>query len=94
MGLAMDRRQRWQQALDTEIQRWSAMPYQELIAALPDIKVYEVERDGEKYQVEVSLLENTERYLHVAITVDDGSLPASIVPACQSFRREKPLSSS
>jgi len=86
----MDRRQRWQHVLDAEVQRWSAMPYQELIAALNDTEVYEVERDGEKYQVEVSLLENTERHLHVAVTVDDGSLPASIVPACQSFKRDKP----
>jgi len=88
----MNRRQRWQQVLDTEMQRWSAMPYQELIAALNDNEVYEIERDGEKYQVEVSILENTESYLHVSILVDDGSLPASIIPASRNFRRDKPPS--
>jgi len=88
----MNRRQRWQQVLDTEMQRWSAMPYQELIAALNDNEVYEIERDGEKYQVEVSILENTESYLHVSIAVDDGSLPASIIPASRNFRRDKPPS--
>ena len=31
----MNRRQRWQEVLDAEMRRWSAMSYQELIAALP-----------------------------------------------------------
>ena len=92
--MAMDRRQCWQQILDAEVQRLSTMPYQELIAALHDTEVYEVERDGGKYQVEVSILENTERYLQVSVSVDDGSLPASIVPASRNFTRDKPPSSS
>ena len=92
--MAMDRRQRWRQVLNAEVQRLSAMPYQELIAALDGVEVYEVERDGDKYQVEVSILENTERYLHVSVSVDDGSLPASIVPASRNFTRDKPPSSS
>ena len=37
------------------------------------------------YQVEADLLEITEKYLHVSIAVDDGSLPESIRPASQSF---------
>ena len=88
----MNRRERWQQVLDAEVRRWSAMPYQDLISALSETEVYEIERDGDKYQVEISLLEDTDRYLHVAITVDDGSLPASIVPARRTFRRDKPSS--
>lgn len=88
----MSRRQRWKQVLDDEVQRWSAMPYQDLISALRETEVYEVERDDGKYQVEISILEDTERYLHVAVTVDDGSLPASIVPASRTFRRDKPPS--
>lgn len=88
----MRRRERWQQVLDAEVRRWSAMPYQELIAAVPETDVYEVERDGDKYQVEISILEDTERYVHVGITVDDGSLPASIVPASRTFVRDKPSS--
>ena len=86
----MNRRARWQEVLDAEVRRWSAMPYQDLVSALHKTEAYEVERDGNKYQVEISLLEDTEHYLHVAITVDDGSLPASIVPASRTFRRDKP----
>jgi hypothetical protein len=41
----------------------------------------------------VELLENTERYLHVMVSVDDGSLPASLWPSTRTFVREKPSGS-
>ena len=87
---AMKRRQQWQTVLDAEVARWSAMSCDELIAALTDVHAYEVARDGKTYQVEVELLENTEKYVHVMVAVDDGSLPASIVPLTDTFIREKP----
>ena len=37
------------------------------------------------YQVEVEILESTEEYFHVMVPVDDGSLPASMMPETQSF---------
>jgi hypothetical protein len=40
--------------------------------------------------VEVELFEDTATYIHVAIAVDDGSLPASLIPATATFRLEKP----
>jgi hypothetical protein len=46
---------------------------------------YEVESGSKTYQVELSVLEETESYLHVSIGVDDGSLPASICPLTGSF---------
>ncbi len=56
---------------------------------LSELHEYEVEFDSKKYQVEVELLENTEKYLHVTVAVDDGTLPASIFPLTASFIREK-----
>jgi hypothetical protein len=32
------------------------------------------------YQVEVPLVEETDRYLHVMVAVDEGTLPSSLVP--------------
>ena len=61
----------------------------QLLSELQDVKCYEVEFDSKTYQVEVQLLENTEKYLHVMIGVDDGSLPASISPLTDTFLREK-----
>jgi hypothetical protein len=87
----MTRRQEWQTVLDAEMQRWSAMSCDALFTALSDgIEAYEIERNSKTYNVEVELLENTEAYLHVAVGVDDGSLPASMSPLTGSFIREKP----
>jgi len=89
-----ERRDAWRPVLEAEIKRWSAMSYEQLAAELADDKVYEVEFDSKMYQVEVELLENTERHIHVAVAVDDGSLPASIRPLTDSFIRNKESSRS
>jgi hypothetical protein len=85
----MNRRKEWQKVLDAEFERWSAMSCEQLVAALPDVQGYEVEHDSKSYNVEVELLENTATYLHVMVAVDDGSLPASILPLSRTFIREK-----
>ena len=75
------RRKEYTPVLDREIARWSAKSCQQLLSELGEgHTVYEVEFESARYQVEVELLENTPTYLHVAVAVDDGSLPASIVP--------------
>jgi hypothetical protein len=85
----MKRREQWRLVLDAEVKRWSAKSHAELIAELPDVQAYAVESEGRKHQVEVRILENTERYIHVVISVDDGTLPASLRPLSSSFIREK-----
>jgi hypothetical protein len=83
------RREQWRSVLDAEIERWSAMSAEQLISQLPDVQAYEVEFESRRYQVEVEILENTEKYVNVAVAVDDGSLPASIFPATSNFIRRK-----
>jgi hypothetical protein len=56
-----------------------------LRADLKDGAEYEVQFDSVTHQVEVEILEDTAAYVHVSIAVDDGSLPASIFPASDSF---------
>ncbi len=85
----MSRRDEWQKVLEIELQRWSALSYAQLVAALTDVDTYEVEFEGKRYQVEVEILERTEEYVHVDVRVDDGTLPASLVPAGESFIRPK-----
>jgi hypothetical protein len=85
----LSRREEWRRVLDAEVARWSAMSCEQLLSALQDLQAYEMEWDSRPYQVEVQLLENTPEYLHVMVAVDDGSLPASIVPLTQSFIRRK-----
>lgn len=81
----MGRRDEWRKVLDSEVQRWSAMACEQLISELQDVRAYEVELDSKKYQLEVEILENTDKYVHVMVAVDDGSLPASISPLTDSF---------
>jgi hypothetical protein len=52
----------------------------QLIATLHDTQAYEVEFESKQYNVEVELLEDTDKYIRVSLAVDDGSLPASIKP--------------
>ena len=85
----MARKDEWKKVLDWEVKRWSAIPAEQLVSELRDTRVYEVELDSRMYQVEVELLENTERYIHAMVSVDDGSLPASLLPLTHTFIREK-----
>jgi hypothetical protein len=89
----MSRRDEWRKILDPEVQRWSALSWQELVSRLQDIQCYEIKSNAKTYQVEVELLENTDTYVHVLVAVDDGTLPASMTPLTESFIREKRPSS-
>jgi hypothetical protein len=86
----MSQRKEWQKVLDSEVKRWSAMSCGQLVSELHEVQGYEVEFESKRYQVEVELLENTEKYLHVMVAVDDGSLPGSISPLTHSFVCQKP----
>ena len=89
----MNRREQWRKVLDFEVRRWVDAPYEELVSALRNQQAYEIEFESRKYQVEIEMLENTEQYIHVMVAVDDGHLPASILPVTHSFIRNKPRSS-
>jgi hypothetical protein len=88
----MERREQWRPVLDAEVKKWSAKSCTELVGELSDIQAYQVELNGQKYTVEVQLLENTGEYVHVGVDVDDGSLPASFRPLSASFIRQKHVS--
>jgi len=85
----MSRREEWRQVLDAEIERWSEKSCEQLITELHEVRCYEVEFESKRYQVEVELLENTKEYVHVILSVDDGSLPWSISPVSRSFIRQR-----
>src|SRR5262249_38274332 len=85
----MKRRDLWRKVLAAEVQRWSSLSAEELVEKLSDIEGYEVTLDGKSYQVEVELLQDTPEHVQVMVAVDDGSLPASIVPVTEIFIRAK-----
>ena len=65
-------RDEWLKVLDSEVQRWSAMPFDQLESALRNLQAYTIELDSKKYQVEVEILEDTDKYIHVMVADDDG----------------------
>ena len=81
----MSRREEWRKVLQSELSRWSSISRNDVLAELRTRGVYEVVAESNRYQVEVELLQDTPDYLHMSIAVDDGSLPASIHPASESF---------
>lgn len=85
----MKRREEWRPVLDAELKRWSEKSTEQLLAELGQVQAYETEFENKKYQVEVEILENTEKYVHVLVAVDDGTLPAAMSPLNESFIREK-----
>ena len=66
------------------------MPWEKLVSELADEQNYEVTIESQRYQVEVQLLENTDGYVHVIVSVDDGSFWAACNPLWESFRLDKP----
>lgn len=85
----MKLQEQWRPVLDAELERWSAKSSQQLLAELADVQAYEIEFENKNYQIEVEILENTEKYVHVGVAVDDGTLPGAIRPLSTSFIREK-----
>ena len=83
--MTTSRRAEWRTILDAEVKRWSALSFDELLEALRDRQHYEVDFESKKYQVEVEVLEITEKYLHVAVAVDDGAPLSSVRPLSRSF---------
>jgi hypothetical protein len=85
----MNHRDEWRPILEAEVKRWSAKSTQQLLSDLEDEHVYQLTFDGTEYNIEVSLLENTDQYIHVLVSVDDGRLPASFRPLSDSIIRRK-----
>ena len=84
----MKPREQWRPVLEAETTRWKAKPWKRFVTDLTEEQFYEVEFEGKKFQIEVQLLENTDEYIHVCVSVDDGSLPASLSPMTASFIRK------
>ena len=80
-----NKKEEWKAVLSAELDRWRLMTKDQLLAELEDVKAYVVFCDNKEYQVEVAILENTDNYVRVAVSVDDGTIPASFHPLSDSF---------
>lgn len=90
----MNRREHWQAVLDAQLAKWSAKSYEQLHAELAELQIYEVEFDSIAHQVEVEIIRRHRDQIDISVSVDDGSLPASMKPATAIFtsRMNQPTS--
>jgi hypothetical protein len=82
-------REEWRPILDAEVKRWSSMPLDQAVNELHEAQTYAVSVGSKSYQVEVDLLENTDTYVHLIVSVDDGTLPWSMFPMSEGILRHK-----
>ena len=71
--------------LDAEVDEWSRKPYSRLLDELSDVAAYQ--RDGKVgfHQFEVQMVEREPDYVHVIVSIDDGSFLRSMSPLSRSF---------
>lgn len=83
-GRRVLKKQELTELLSAEVEAWSRKSYEQLIEDLPDVIAFERE-EPEPHQFEVQLLETTPEYVHVMISIDDGSFWRSFAPITRTF---------
>ena len=81
----MNQRESWQKVLDSETLKWSTRSCEQLMSELPDERVYRVESDGASYEVSVQILERTDQYVQVMVSVNGGGFWGFIHPLSDTF---------
>lgn len=71
-------------ALIAEKNKYTSKSFEELVKIQKPI-TYQGGIGDNWYQVEVQILEKTEKYVHLSISVDDGRIPKAILPLCEDF---------
>lgn len=87
--MKMANRAELRRALEDEVRRWSAISYSRIHEEIRNRGIYQIASDSEEFQVEVILLEDTETYWHVGLSIDDGRLLTAMRPVCDSFVNRK-----
>ena len=64
---------------------WAKKPLDQIVNELRQPVGYERGKDEAWHQFELNLLENTPEYIHVGVSVDDGSFLWSSAPKSSSF---------
>ena len=80
-----DQRDLLERVLAAEIDAWSRKPLSQLEESLQEPHSYECPFEGQRFQVEVQLLEVEKPYVHVGVAVDNGSLWRTVKPVASSF---------
>ena len=71
--------------LDAEVDELSRRSYARLVDKLSDILAYERGDGASCHQFEVQMIEHEPDYVHVLVSIDDGSFLRSVSPLSRSF---------
>jgi len=71
--------------LDHETSDWSQKSYSHLIEELADVVAYTRGEGANFHQFEVEMIEQELEYVHVIMSIDDGSFARSFTPLTRGF---------
>ncbi len=71
--------------LSEEAMAWAERPYEDIVADLTEARKYSRGSGEDAHNFEIKALESTSEYVHVALSVDDGSLVWSLAPLTMSL---------
>jgi len=71
--------------LDAEVEELSKKSFSSLVEELRDVCIYKRGNDDNFHQFDVQLIEHEPDYIHVSVSIDDGSFFRWIAPLTRSF---------
>ena len=80
----MDKK-RLQDLLDAETSDWSQKSFASLAEELTDVVAYQRGNEADYHQFEVQMIEHEPDYVHVIVSIDDGSFLKSFAPLTRGF---------
>lgn len=78
-------KKRLQNLLDAETSNWSRKSFANLVEELTDVVSYGRGSDADFHQFEVQMIEHEPDYVHVIVSIDDGSFVRFCAPVTRGF---------
>ena len=78
-------KKRLEDLLDAETSNWSQKSFANLIKELTDVVAYERGSEADFHQFEVQMIEHEPDYVHVIVSIDDGSFVRFCAPLSRGF---------
>lgn len=80
------KKERLKVLLAAEVAAWADKSFGQLLTELDDVVAYGRDDPEEGFhQFEIMLLERNDEYVHVGVSIDDGSFRRSVSPMTRSF---------
>ena len=78
-------KKRLQDLLDAETSNWSRKSFDNLVEELTDVVAYGRGSEATFHQFEVQMIEHEPDYVHIIVSIDDGSFVRFCAPLTRGF---------